>query len=69
MARSGRQSASEVTVSDSVGFALEDFSALRYVYQLAQEHGAGQEASLVPTDGDPKDLFSRTCANAVPTPL
>ena len=65
----GRQSASEVTVFDSVGFALEDFSALRYVYQLAQEHGVGQEVSLVPTDGDPKDLFGRTRANAVPTRL
>ena len=58
----GRQNASEVTVFDSVGFALEDFSALCYVYQLAQERGVGQEVALVPTDGDPKDLFARTSA-------
>ena len=31
----GRQQAHEVTVFDSVGFALEDYSALRYVHQLA----------------------------------
>ena len=61
---SGRKNASEVTVFDSVGFALEDFSALRYVYQLAQEHGVGQEVTLVPTDGDPKDLFARTHTSA-----
>ena len=65
----GRHNASEVTVFDSVGFALEDFSALRYVYQLAQERGVGQEISLVPTDGDPKDLFARTRANAAPARL
>ena len=58
----GRQRDSEVTVFDSVGFALEDFSALRYVYQLAQARGVGRDVELVPTDGDPKDLFGRTRA-------
>ena len=56
----GRRSASEVTVFDSVGFAMEDFSALRYVYQLAQERRVGRDVQLVPTSGDPKDLFGRT---------
>jgi ornithine cyclodeaminase len=56
-AEAGRHSDRQVTVFDSVGFALEDFSALRYVLQLAREHGIGQEVELVPPASDPKDLF------------
>ncbi|MDE1950726.1 MAG: ornithine cyclodeaminase, partial [Burkholderiales bacterium] len=47
----------QVTVFDSVGFALEDFSALCYVERLARELGIGQDVDLVPRAGDPKDLF------------
>jgi ornithine cyclodeaminase len=54
----GRQSDAEVTLFDSVGFALEDFSALRYMLQLAQQHAMGQSISLVPSLSNPKDLFS-----------
>jgi ornithine cyclodeaminase len=53
----GRQSAEQVTVFDSVGFALEDYSALRYVYRLALQLGIGEDVALVPDAGDPKDLF------------
>jgi ornithine cyclodeaminase len=56
----GRQSDAQVTVFDSVGFALEDYSALRYVYRLALEHSIGQEVELVPAADDPKDLFHLT---------
>jgi len=55
----GRESAHQVTVFDSVGFALEDYSALRYVYALAQEYSAGEDVLLVPPAGNPKDLFGR----------
>ena len=65
----GRHNDSEVTVFDSVGFALEDFSALQYVHQLAHEHGVGRDVELVPTDGDPKDLFGRTRSLAAPQRL
>lgn len=54
--RPGRQSDTEVTVFDSVGFALEDFSALRFLWDQAQALGIGQSLELVP-DGNPKDLF------------
>ena len=54
----GRTSAQQVTVFDSVGFALEDYSALRYLREAACEHGLGQWVSLVPALADPKDLFS-----------
>ncbi len=53
----GRTSAQDITVFDSVGFALEDFSALRYVRDLAQEHQIGSWIKLVPDLLDPKDLY------------
>ena len=49
---------SDVTIFDSVGFALEDFSALRYLHRLHQEErGTKREIDLVPELADPKDLF------------
>lgn len=56
----GRCSAQEITVFDSVGFALEDYSALRTLHRLSQERGIGRDIQLVPSDGNPKDLFGRT---------
>jgi ornithine cyclodeaminase len=56
----GRADAQAVTVFDSVGFALEDYSALRYVYAKALELGVGIDADLVPPADDPKDLFRHT---------
>ena len=53
----GRVSASQITVFDSVGFALEDFSALRLLRDLAVELGLGRTIDLVPDLADPKNLF------------
>ncbi|MFO1147383.1 MAG: ornithine cyclodeaminase [Alsobacter sp.] len=53
----GRVSPAEVTIFDSVGFALEDFAALQVMGELAQELGIGSRLSLVPLAADPKDLF------------
>ncbi len=53
----GRESADQVTVFDSVGFALEDYSALRYVLELAKEYREGEEIALIPDMDDPKNLF------------
>ncbi|WP_426148520.1 ornithine cyclodeaminase [Polaromonas sp. DSR2-3-2] len=53
----GRGSAAQVTVFDSVGFALEDFSALRYLYAQARLLGLGQSLPLIPRLDDPKDLY------------
>ncbi|MGJ7510125.1 ornithine cyclodeaminase [Variovorax sp. GT1P44] len=55
--RTGRVSASEVTVFDSVGFALEDFSALAYMRETAQALGLGEILDLMPDMDDPKNLF------------
>jgi len=53
----GRSSASQVTVFDSVGFALEDYSALCFLRDAAAELGIGEFIDLVPRSTDPKDLF------------
>ena len=61
----GRQSDSQVTVFDSVGFALEDYTVLRYVLQQAEKRGMGSKIDLVPwVENDPKDLFSHTRGRA-----
>ncbi|MBC7840885.1 MAG: ornithine cyclodeaminase [Gemmatimonadaceae bacterium] len=53
----GRTSADDVTLFDSVGFAIEDFSMLRYLYDLIRRDGGGVEIDLVPALADPTDLF------------
>ena len=55
--RAGRASDAAVTVFDSVGFALEDFSALRFLRDTAAELGMGQPIELIPKLSDPKNLF------------
>ncbi len=58
----GRRNAAEVTLFDSVGFALEDYSALRLVRDCARELDLGHEAGLIPSLRDPKDLFGELAA-------
>lgn len=54
----GRKDDQEITVFDSVGFALEDFSILRLCYQLSQDHHSGKTLKLIPNDmSDCKNLF------------
>ncbi len=54
----GRSSDRQVTLFDSVGFALEDYSALRFMRDSARALGMGQQVSLIPELANPKDLFS-----------
>ncbi len=65
----GRQSAQQVTVFDSVGFALEDYSTLRYVLAQVEQRGLGVALELVPAADDPKDLFSQLRSGAAPALL
>ena len=53
----GRQNNHEITLFDAVGFALEDYSILRVVYELAKEYQLGVELPLIPVLNDPKNLF------------
>ena len=55
--KAGRVDAHQVTVFDSVGFALEDFSALRFMRDCAMELGLGEQIALIPDMDDPKNLF------------
>lgn len=51
----------DITVFDSVGFALEDYSALRMLHELLQEErGTRRTIDLVPELEDPKDLYGGT---------
>ena len=54
----GRTSEAQVTVFDSVGFALEDYAVLRFMRDAALELGVGQSLELIPELADPKDLFA-----------
>ena len=55
--RQGRTDVTQVTVFDSVGFALEDYSALTFMRDTAAEFGIGNIIELVPQAADPKNLF------------
>jgi len=54
----GRVADDQITVFDSVGFALEDYSALRYMRDLARKLGRTENLSLIPLLANPKDLYS-----------
>jgi ornithine cyclodeaminase len=54
----GRAHDREVTIFDSVGFALEDFSALRYLHRLHRESRGEATIDLVPALENPKNLFA-----------
>lgn len=53
----GRRSAAEITLFDSVGFAIEDFSALRYVRDQLERTGAFTLLDMLADPDDPRDLF------------
>ncbi len=53
----GRTSPEQVTIYDSVGFALEDYSALRYMRDVAAELKMTETISLIPALANPKNLF------------
>lgn len=53
----GRREASQITLFDSVGFAIEDFSALRYIHDRLGETGLYQQLDMLADPDDPRDLF------------
>lgn len=54
----GRTSEQQITLFDSVGFALEDYAALRTMHALGRQAGLLSRIELVPALVDPKDLFA-----------
>ncbi len=57
-AKSGRESETDITLYDSVGIALEDYSALVLTYDLANLYDLGEELNLTPSITNPKNLIS-----------
>jgi ornithine cyclodeaminase len=53
----GRRAASQITLFDSVGFAVEDFSALRYVRDQLKRTGLYDELDMLADPDEPRDLF------------
>ena len=43
---------------DSIGFAIEDYSVLRLIYDLAKKNNVGKEMNFIPELNDVKNLFS-----------
>jgi ornithine cyclodeaminase len=56
-AEAGRLSQAQITVFDSVGFATEDFSALRYVRDKLSETTKFEKLDLLADPDEPRDLF------------
>lgn len=53
----GRTAGDQITLFDSVGFATEDFSALRYVHDQLETTGHFDELDMIADPDDPRDLF------------
>ena len=56
-AKQGRTDARQITLFDGVGFAIEDFSALRYVRDQLEGTGLYQQLDMLADPDDPRDLF------------
>ncbi len=56
----GRTTPQDITIFDSVGFALEDYSALRFLHGLLEEDRNRRQIDLIPQLADPKDLYGGT---------
>ena len=53
----GRRDARQITLFDGVGFATEDFSALRYLRDQLEATGLFEALDMIADPDDPRDLF------------
>ena len=53
----GRRSDQQITLFDSVGFAIEDFSALRYLRDQLEHTRQFQYLDMIADPDEPRDLF------------
>ncbi len=53
----GRTDSRQITLFDSVGFAIEDFSALRYIHRKLEGTEFFQQIDILADPDDPRDLF------------
>lgn len=56
--KKARRNKFDITLFDSVGIGLEDYSVLRLTYELSQKYSIGEEMRLIPGLENPKDLIS-----------
>ncbi|MCB2114821.1 MAG: ornithine cyclodeaminase, partial [Rhodobacteraceae bacterium] len=56
-AAKGRSDARQITLFDSVGFAIEDFSALRYVHDQLKSLPYSEPLDMIADPDDPRDLY------------
>lgn len=56
-AATGRVRDNQITLFDSVGFAIEDFSALRYVLKNIEGTAFFEQLDMLADPDDPRDLF------------
>lgn len=63
-AAEGRRDDKQVTLFDSVGFAIEDFSALRYIRDQLQNTEFYQDLDMLADPDDPRDLFGMVMRSA-----
>ena len=62
----GRSGGRQITLFDSVGFAIEDFSALRYLRDRLAGTGLFEELDLLADPDEPRDLFGMLLRSAKP---
>jgi len=53
----GRRDPRQITLFDSVGFAIEDFSALRYIHARVEQGAPHVLLDMLADPDDPRDLF------------
>jgi ornithine cyclodeaminase len=61
----GRRDPNQITLFDSVGFAVEDFAALRYVRDQLARVGHFTKLDLLADPDDPRDLYGMLLRNGV----
>ena len=53
----GRINDSQITLFDSVGFAIEDFSALKFLLKKINNTSFFEKLDMLADPDDPRDLF------------
>ena len=53
----GRTEERQITLFDSVGFAIEDFSALRYIHRKVEGTSFSEAIDMLADPDDPRDLY------------
>ena len=61
----GRTDARQITLFDSVGFAIEDFSALRYVRSRLPGTSFFQQLDMIADPDEPRDLYGMLLRSAL----